>query len=226
MFTAITITLKILVVYSNPTPEIDFRTIFELLGQRALKKDRKASLEMNYELTSREDVNNFGAKINREILKLIQKSTDDKDSNRQDDKSDSKELDDDENRFQNGYKSKKETDVITFGHYDKHAESNENKLNTEDGYENDARNENNDARYRDSRFNKQALEELLSQNVLDKKYRNKPRNKLIPNNLVGSYLNNYKSDSNNDAGEYSKVYIILNPKAIQKSKNKEELNNL
>ncbi|KAL0851287.1 hypothetical protein ABMA28_007117 [Loxostege sticticalis] len=80
-------------------------------------------------------------------------------------------------------------------------------------------------RFKPSRYNEEALNKLLSENVLDKKIQ--PRHKLVPNTLLGSFeLENDRTEDRNNLGGYSKVYVILNPEAIAKSTNKQKLNDL
>ncbi|XP_059045994.1 uncharacterized protein LOC131841693 [Achroia grisella] len=76
----------------------------------------------------------------------------------------------------------------------------------------------------------QILEEVLSQNADVIKQKNKKvisKHALKPNNLLESF--NYKNRGDGSLerlDQYSKIYVILNPQAIKKSKNKNKLTNL
>ncbi|XP_031769154.2 uncharacterized protein LOC113518029 [Galleria mellonella] len=75
----------------------------------------------------------------------------------------------------------------------------------------------------------QILEQLLSQTSDVQKPKTKSWKEvtgqiLKPNNLLESF--NHGDDSLDNLDKYSKIYVILNPQAIQKSKNKNNLTDL
>ncbi|RVE49362.1 hypothetical protein evm_005977 [Chilo suppressalis] len=161
--------------------------------------------------------NNFVPLKSQELVNLVQKATDvyafsgehsDKREYR------AEELLSELNNKHN--KRLNKIDKVTFGHY-----FNSNKDLNKNGLDNEGENE-----FRYSQFNKQALDELLSKKIVNNKYRSKSKSVDVPSSLIGSNeFMNYRNNDNNEE-EYSKIYVILNPEAIEKSENKENLNKL
>lgn len=188
------------------------------LAQQASQKNKQLVNDGKYESASAED--NQGAGLSsKDILELLQKLSASQFQSVKNDYRNPLVLN---NEYAKKYKNKERNDADTYGPYD---QLTANKIDADYKYENvQQRNKYRDEykRLKESRFNELALEELLSQNVLKNQYQNRPKLKL--NNLVGFDTND--KSVNDDVGGYSKVYVILNPRAIEKSRNKEELNNL
>lgn len=99
-----------------------------------------------------------------------------------------------------------------------------------------SRNDKYDTSQRSNSLQSQILEKLLTEGINEEDRKRKPQSgltktRLKPNRLL-SYYNKQESKDYNKVAEttgledYSKVYIVLNPQAVRKSKNKNSLNEL
>ncbi|XP_063825956.1 uncharacterized protein LOC135075443 [Ostrinia nubilalis] len=222
LFNAITIIFHILQVYCNPAPvqELDFRSFIELVQNHNAQKDRQDEYD-KYEVDSREESNShYGSLKSQEIVELVHRATQGKEWNNKiyDDKdSDERKKESSKGQYYKELYKELEENSLNDGLLYNYQSNVKNK----DKYKDD------DDRYQYSRYNEEALEQLLTQNVLDRKYKDKPRHKLVPNSLAGSEESkNYRDENRDNLGAYSKVYVVLNPKATEKSPNKEKLNKL
>ncbi|PZC73561.1 hypothetical protein B5X24_HaOG209390 [Helicoverpa armigera] len=78
---------------------------------------------------------------------------------------------------------------------------------------------------------KDILDKLFSKSLIEEERKAKqkvgyPKQKRLSPALNLNKLNNYKNDALKGLGDYSKIYIVLNPQAAQRSKNKNALNDL
>lgn len=98
------------------------------------------------------------------------------------------------------------------------------------------RNEKYDKSQRSKSIQTQVLEELLNRGINEEERKYKPRAdypklRLKPNPLTSKVFRNEpklnkRHDDASGLEDYSKVYIVLNPQAVRKSKNKNSLNEL